>query len=214
MVLSLFVPVLGVGYMSYCMKINRAGGLIGVVVVVESADVAAGAEDAPAEDGLGGDGNEGVGTRVDVDDVGVLGDSSGDGGLADYKDIFNGFPLIWKILLIHILTNVFIALWSLLFVFPGIIAYYRYRQAYYILLDDPEKGVLQCIRESKTLMAGCKVDLFMLDISFLGWYVLDIMLAVLLPLPFALPIVAVWLMPYEGISRASFYDAVVQRLAA
>lgn len=45
--------------------------------------------------------------------------------------------------------GIFVMLWSLLFWFPGIIAYYRYSQAFYILAENPEKGIMDCINESK-----------------------------------------------------------------
>ena len=130
----------------------------------------------------------------------------------EYKDIFNGFLFIGKILLITIVTSILTMLWSLLFIFPGIVAYYRYRQSFYVLFDDPEKGALQCIRESKQLMQGRKLDLFLLDLSFLGWWVLDSFIVFLLPLPFSLPIVSVYLKPYSGLARAAFYNQLISQL--
>ena len=124
----------------------------------------------------------------------------------DYKDVFNGFLFFLKVLTIFLISTFFIFLWSLLFVFPGIAAHYRYRQAYYILLDDPEKSALQCLTESKRMMHGRKLDLFILDLTFIGWYVLDILSVLLIPVPFAIPVVSVWLSPYIGISRAAFYE--------
>ena len=136
--------------------------------------------------------------------------SRGLGG--EYKDLFDGFLFPGKAIAITVLTGVFTALWSLLLVFPGIIAHYRYRQAYYILLDDPKKGVLQCIRESKQLMRGNKLDLFLLDLSFLGWALLSYLVAILLPLPFSLPIVNIWFTPYFGLTCAAFYNRLIGRL--
>ena len=130
----------------------------------------------------------------------------------DFKDILDGFHFFVKIILISILTSILIALWSLLFFFPGLAAYYRYRQAIYILLDDPEKGVLQCISESKRLMRGSKLDLFLLDLSFIGWHFMNMLVAVLLPAPFSLPILSIWIEPYQGLSRAAFYLHLVNKL--
>ena len=127
----------------------------------------------------------------------------------EYKDILNGFLFFGKIIVLHIVTSALVFLWSLLFVFPGIAAHYRYRQSYYVLMDDPKKGVFQCIGESKRLMRGKKIDLFMLDLSFFGWYVLDILVAMFLPVSFSLPIVSVWLTPYLGLTRAAFYNQLV-----
>ena len=130
----------------------------------------------------------------------------------EYKDILNGFLFFMKIMLISITSTVLVLLWSLLLIFPGIAASYRYRQAYYILLDDPEKGVLQCIRESKALMAGNKLELFLLDLSFIGWIIIDVLVVWLLPLPFAFPIISVWLTPYSGLTYAGYYSKLVNKL--
>ncbi|MCL2627504.1 MAG: DUF975 family protein [Oscillospiraceae bacterium] len=157
--LSLFQPVLDVGFISFCLKTGR---------------------------------------RQDT----------------QYTDIFNGFIYFVKVMAIFIVTFTFTLLWSLLFIFPGIVAAYRYRLAYYILLDDPKKGVFQCINESKTVMFGAKLDLLIIDISFLGWYILDITVALLLPLPFAFPILSVWIAPYAGLTRVGFYQQRLDALTA
>jgi len=130
----------------------------------------------------------------------------------DYKDILDGFLFFIKVILIFIITTVFIFLWSIPFIFPGVAAHYRYRQAYYILLDAPEKGALQCIRESKRMMDGNKLDLFLVDLSFLGWIVLDWIVVLLLPLPFALPLISIWLTPYFSLTCAAYYDHLVNKL--
>ena len=132
----------------------------------------------------------------------------------EYFDIFNGFIFFIKVLMIFIVTTFFQILWSMLFLLPGIAAHYRYRQSYYILLDAPEKGVMQCIRESKQLMAGNKLDLFLVDLSFAGWYILDFIFAMtftLLSIPVTVPIVSLWLTPYMGLTHAAFYNRLLGR---
>jgi len=129
-----------------------------------------------------------------------------------YKDIFDGFLFFGKIILIRIITSVLIFLWSMLLIIPGIVASYRYRQAYYILFDAPEKGALQCIRESKQLMDGNKIDLLVLDLSFFGWFILDFFVVLLLPIPFSLPLLSIWLMPYLWTTRAMYYDFIIKRI--
>ena len=91
---------------------------------------------------------------------------------ASYWNIFDAFGMFFRVLWLYILESVFIFLWSLLFVFPGIIAYYRYRQALYLLLEHPEMSALQCISESKRIMRGHKGELFVMDLSFIGWGIL------------------------------------------
>ena len=137
----------------------------------------------------------------------MTGDATG-----DYKDLLDGFLFFGKVMLIFIVTTVLTALWAMLFFFPGIVAHYRYRQAYYILLETPDKGAMQCIRESKLLMRGNKLDLFLLDLSFLGWYILDLLVVILIPSPVPLPIISIWLTPYMGLSRAAYYRHIVSKL--
>ena len=135
-----------------------------------------------------------------------------------YLDILDGFSVFGKALLIFIVTSILKLLWSLLFFFPGIAASYRYRQSYYILLDDPKKGALQCIRESKRLMHGRKIELFFVDLTFFGWYLLGLLVAVLVSqvirLPFSLPVVSIWFAPYYGLTCAEYYNRLIGRLVA
>lgn len=85
----------------------------------------------------------------------------------EYPKILSGFKFSLKAILLNIIVAIFVTLWSMLFVVPGIIAFYSYRQAFYILADDPTKSPLQCIKESKLMMTGNKINLFKLDLSYL-----------------------------------------------
>ena len=69
-----------------------------------------------------------------------------------FWNLMDGFQHFLKIIGLNIVSGIFVFLWSLLFVIPGIVASYRYRQALYLLLDHPEMGIMECIRESKRLM--------------------------------------------------------------
>lgn len=86
--------------------------------------------------------------------------------------VFNGFEYYLKTLGLLIVMGFFIFLWSLLLIVPGIIASLRYSQAFFILADDPGKGIMQCINESKARMAGNKAKYFCLCLSFIGWLLL------------------------------------------
>lgn len=120
---------------------------------------------------------------------------------ACYGNLLDGFGFFFKIILLNILESIFISLWSLLLVVPGIIAAYRYRMALYILIDDPTKSALQCIRESKEMMRGRKGELFMLDLSFIGWELLS---------GFAVIgwFVRIWTTPYMGLTYALYYETI------
>ncbi len=113
---------------------------------------------------------------------------------AGVGSLFDLFGFFFRFLWLEIVTGIFIFLWSLLFVIPGIVAAYRYSMAPFIFFDDPEKGAMQCIRESKAMTMGHKGQLFVLDLSFIGWALLSI-----------IPLVSIFVQPYYGVTRANFY---------
>lgn len=85
--------------------------------------------------------------------------------------VFNGFEYYLKTLALMLLIGLFTFLWTLLFIIPGIIAAFRYSQAFYVLADDPRKGVMECLDESKRIMTGNKMKLFIFNLSYIGWYI-------------------------------------------
>lgn len=84
-------------------------------------------------------------------------------------NLFAGFEQFGKAFVLGLLIWIFTLLWTLLFIVPGIIAYFRYSQAYFIMQDRPELSAMDCIRESKRLMTGNKAKFFSMWISFIGW---------------------------------------------
>ncbi|NLL46894.1 MAG: DUF975 family protein [Clostridiales bacterium] len=116
-----------------------------------------------------------------------------------FSNIFDPMNTLFKVVGLTIAIAVLTFLWSLLFIIPGIVAGYSYRQAYYILYDHPEYGILQCIRESRRMMRGYKLDLFVLDLSFLGWYIVC---------GLTLGILFIWKMPYFEVTYAGYYNAL------
>lgn len=95
------------------------------------------------------------------------------------EQVFYGFEYFIKAMGLMIVTGIFILLWSCLFIVPGIIASIRYSQAFYILADDPRKGVFHCINESKFLMSVNKGKYFHLMLTFIGWGILAILPAII-----------------------------------
>ncbi len=91
---------------------------------------------------------------------------------SDMTLLFEGFSYFGKTFLLYILMNIKIMLWSLLFIVPGVIAAFRYSQAFYVMIDHPEYSANQCLEESKRLMMGNKGRLFYLYLTFIGWYLL------------------------------------------
>lgn len=95
------------------------------------------------------------------------------GNKTDLGKIFEPFKkFYWKSIGIIFLEALLIILWSCLLVIPGIIKCYSYSQALYILNDNPEKGVVECITESRMMMKGHKWELFVLELSFIPWMLL------------------------------------------
>ena len=97
------------------------------------------------------------------------------------------------------LMGLFIALWTLLLVIPGIIKTFSYAMTPYILHEYPNVGVNDSIDISRKMMKGHKLDLFLLELSFIGWGILCI---------FTLGIGFLWLTPYMQTSLAIFYEDV------
>ena len=97
------------------------------------------------------------------------------------------------------LMMVFVCLWSLLFIVPGIIKAFAYALTPYILVDKPELSANQAIDLSKAMMKGHKFDLFWLGLSFIGWIILCIP---------TLGLGLFWLMPYMTTATAAFYEDV------
>lgn len=88
------------------------------------------------------------------------------------SDVFLGFEHFGKALGLMLFQTLFIALWALLFIVPGVIAAIRYSQSYFIMADDPTKGIRQCVNESKMMMKGNKSKYFCMTLSFIGWFLL------------------------------------------
>ena len=106
----------------------------------------------------------------------------------------------WKTTAVaSLLQTVYILLWSLLFIIPGIIAFYSYAMTEYILAEHPELSASEAIRRSKEMMKGNRFRLFCLEFSFIGWGILC---------GFTFGIGNLWLTPYVQASRAAFYREV------
>ena len=114
-------------------------------------------------------------------------------------DGFIGFQQFGRAWLWSFLVGLFIFLWSLLFLIPGIVKTFSYAMTPFILLDHPEMGVLDAITESRRIMNGHKWELFCLNFSFIGWWLLSIL---------TLGILGLWIAPYQNITNAAFYRSL------
>ena len=115
--------------------------------------------------------------------------------------IFDGFTGdIGGNIITGVLITIFTALWTMLFIIPGIVKSYAYSMAYFIKLDHPEYTATQAISESRKLMNGHKMRLFILYLSFLGWLILGAL---------CFGIGTLWVLPYQYTARAEFYKDLV-----
>ncbi|MDR2806022.1 MAG: DUF975 family protein, partial [Dysgonamonadaceae bacterium] len=112
-------------------------------------------------------------------------------------DLFEGFKNYGKVLGTTLLTTLYIFLWMLLLIIPGIIKSYSYAMTPYLLRDNPELGADELICKSMEMMKGHKKKLFLLDLSFIGWGLLCI---------YTLGSGFLWLAPYISSSHAAFYE--------
>ena len=94
------------------------------------------------------------------------------------------------------LQGLYVFLWSLLFIIPGIVAGYSYAMTDYILAEHPELTAGEAIEQSKAMMYGNRFRLFCLQFSFVGW---DLLCAL------TLGIGSLWLRPYKQAAEAAFY---------
>lgn len=95
-----------------------------------------------------------------------------DGQDPEFNDLFSQFDRFGAGFAQALLRGLYIFLWSLLFVIPGIIAALRYAMTPYIMAEHPELTASEAINRSKELMEGHKMDLFILQLTFLGWEIL------------------------------------------
>ena len=104
--------------------------------------------------------------------------------------------------LVPLLQGLFVFLWSLLFVIPGVIMAYAYSMAIYVANDNPELSAMDAIRKSRELMDGHKWDLFVLDLSFIGWILLCLLTC---------GIGFFFLAPYIEMAHVEFYRELTEQ---
>lgn len=112
--------------------------------------------------------------------------------------LFDGFKEnAGQAIVLGLLKSIFIFLWALLFVIPGIIKYYSYAMSAFIQQDAADKDWKTCIDKSREMMNGYKMSLFLLDLSFIGWYIVGIL---------CFGIGVLFVRPYHMQARAEFYE--------
>ena len=115
------------------------------------------------------------------------------------EQLFDGFKDYGRVVLTGLLSTIYILLWTLLLIIPGIIKSLSYSQTNYILKDYPELKNNAAIELSMAMMKGHKFDYFCLTLSFIGWIFLGIL---------TLGIGFLWISPYMTTASAHFYEHV------
>ena len=118
--------------------------------------------------------------------------------------LLDGLGVAGKLIWCWIQISVRIALWSLLFVIPGLIAAYRYRFAYYNILTNDSLSAGEAIRLSCRQTSGIKGELFILDLSIIGWEIVA-------SLTFGL--LNIWLIPYMTLSDLGYFEDASCRMS-
>jgi uncharacterized membrane protein len=122
-----------------------------------------------------------------------------------FSSLFQAFSEIstyLKLIGTCLLMMIYVILWTILLVIPGIIKAFAYSQTYFVLKDNPKMGIRAAITESRKLMNGYKWKYFVLQLSFIGWIILCL---------FTLGIGFLWLSPYMAAAYASFYNHLVEK---
>ncbi len=119
-----------------------------------------------------------------------------DGKEYEFNDLFSEFDRFGTGFAQAFLRALYTGLWSLLFIIPGIIAGYKYAMTQFILAENPNLTASEAITLSKEMMDGHKGELFVLDLSMIGWAILAAL---------SLNIGNLWLNPYRNAAYAAFY---------
>lgn len=113
------------------------------------------------------------------------------------EDIFKYVGNILPIVAISILTMVFVFLWSILLIIPGIIAALGYSMVLYLYADNSSLTPMDYLNQSKEMMQGYKWDYFVFVLSFIGWILLC---------GITLGIALIWVVPYVSFAETIYYD--------
>lgn len=98
-----------------------------------------------------------------------------------------------------LLQGIFTFLWSLLFIIPGIIKSISYSQTYFVMIDHPKMDASAALKKSMKLMDGHKWEYFVLQLSFLPWYILTAL---------TFGVLYIWVGPYVSATEAAFYREI------
>jgi uncharacterized membrane protein len=116
-----------------------------------------------------------------------------------FENLLEGFNNFKTSLFAYLLMSLFVFLWTLLLIIPGIIAALSYSMTFYIIADDNSIEAMEALNKSKKMMEGHKTRLFILGLKFFGLALLCIL---------TLGIGFLWLIPFVNVTMAKFYDDI------
>ena len=116
-----------------------------------------------------------------------------------YATLFGAFDQAGRVILLAVIRGALILLGSMLFFIPGIILSYRYSFAMYDLMEDPELRPVDALRMSAAQTYGFKWALFLLDLSFLGWWILS---------AFTMGLLYIWVAPYYAQTVVGYFQTI------
>lgn len=123
---------------------------------------------------------------------------------AELGNLLDGFGCAVKVLAVLLLKYVMVIAGLLVFIVPGIYLFYVYRIALYLAIDKSEMGVLDCLRNSRKLMAGNKKEFFSFDMSMIGYRILGLITTIGF-------IAKLWYTPYVETAEMLFYRYVLEK---
>ena len=115
------------------------------------------------------------------------------------EQLFEGFENFWTSVGAYILMLIFILLWSILLIIPGIIAAISYSMTFFIIAEDESIDAIEALKKSKEIMYGHKWKYFCLMLRFIGWALICIL---------TLGIGFIWLLPYIQVTTVKFYEDI------
>lgn len=123
---------------------------------------------------------------------------------AGFTRLFYGFNSgsYLNIVKVMFMESLIIFGWTLLLIIPGIIKAYEYAMVPYILAENPELDYHTVLQKSKSMMDGHKFEFFMLELSFIGWRLLGIMLCC---------IGIIFVLPYQNATFTEFYAELKEK---
>ena len=116
--------------------------------------------------------------------------------------IFSGFNHYMSNMLICFARGAITLVWTILLIVPGIIVGLMYSQTNFIATNNPDKKLREVLRESADLMRGRKLELFLLKLSFIGWFLLSVL---------TLGILLLWVLPYYKTTLANYYKHITNK---